>query len=122
MRYFKVPTEQMAQELSALIYTVMYTPNIENATQYLFGWFPYNTEWVIAIPENYHCPVFIKDNFNAVIEQLGSIIGFALAEGEGQQIIAKLATGSIILEEIIPSGLVEISEQDFLATLPQMPI
>ena len=122
MRYFKVPTEQMAQELSALIYTVMYPPNIENETQYLFAWFPYNAEWVIAIPENYHCPVFIKDNFNTVIEQLGSIIGFTLAEGEGQQIIAKLSTGSIIIEEIIPSGLVEIPEQDFLATLPQMPI
>lgn len=122
MKYFKVTTEQMAKELSTLIYTVMYPPNIENETQYLFGWLPYNEEWVIAIPENYHCPVFIKDNFNAVIEQLSAIIGFALAEGEGQQIVAKLSTNSIILEEIIPSGLVEIPEQDFLATLPKLPI
>jgi len=118
MKFFKVQSEEMAQELSTLIYSLMFPDGQISETKYLFEWAPYLNGWVICISENYHCPVFQKPEFQTTIDKLSAIIGFALADGEGSALVQKLMSGSIILEEIIPSGLEEVSEQDFIASLP----
>lgn len=109
MIYCKVDSEQTAKKLSELLYSIMYPANVFTETQYLFGWVEYNGFWYCEIPENYECPVFIKDNFESVIQQIEQTIGFAFAEGEGALLVEKLKTGKIILEEIIPSGIEKAS-------------
>lgn len=118
MRFFKVTSREMGYDLSRLIYSLMFSSDTVAETQFLFDIAPYLDGWVICIPENYRCPVFQKENFQLVINELSAIIGFALAEGEGTSIVTKLMSGSIILEEIIPSGLEEVTEQDFIASQP----
>ena len=118
MRFFKVLSEEMGRNLSQLIYGLMFSPDTIADTQYLFEVAPYHADWVICIPQNYTCPVFQKENFQETIDELSAIIEFALAEGEGPELVGKLMSGSIILEDIIPSGLEEVSEQDFIASLP----
>lgn len=111
MRYFKVDSVQMAMDLSSLIYTIMYPAGVTVETQYLFGWITSPNGTVIRIPENYHCPVFIKDNFQTVVDELAAILNGAVADGEGAQLVAYSQTGSVILENLIPSGLEEVNEQ-----------
>ena len=103
-----VDSEATAKSLSALIYKLMYpadfTPSGEE--NYLFGWEFEDPDWVILIPENYECPIFQKPEFESTIEELGEILKGAFKKGEGDQLIDYLKTGRIILENIIPSGLV----------------
>lgn len=119
MRYFIVTNEQTAKDLSSLIYKIMYPTNDSGGTQYLFGWGEYLGQTVIKIKENLTCPVFQKSDFQPTIDAIGAILGDAPFQvGEGNAFIEYLKTGSIILENIIPSGLTEVSEADYLASLP----
>lgn len=113
MRYFIVQNEQVAKDLSSLIYSIMYPSEDNGGTQYLFGWDSYNDQTVIKIPENYICPIFLKDNFESTIEEISLLLGDVFSEKEGESLVEYLKTGSIILENIIPSGLVEVNGIDF---------
>jgi len=111
MRYFKVDSEETAMKLSELIFSLMYTSDVGATTTHLFGWESNGTETVIRIPENYVCPVFIKDNFEEVVQEMATILNGAVAEGEGAALVEYLKTGQVILEKLIPSGLVEVDRQ-----------
>lgn len=117
MRLFIVPSEQVAKDLSSLIYKIMYQGDDNGGTQYLFGWDEYKGQTVIKIKENLVCPVFQKADFQPTIDAIGAILGdSSFQKGEGAAFVEYLKTGSIILEKIIPSGLVEVSEADYLAS------
>lgn len=104
MYRYKADSEQQIKSLSSLIYKLMYPPNFEPSGEenYLFGWEYDGENWVMIIPENYECPIFIKPEFDSVIQQIGSILNTNLEPGEGAAIVEYLKTGNIILNNIIP--------------------
>lgn len=123
MRYFLVPDINKARLFSELIYRVMYPQGADVQTVYLFEVIDNGTSAVICIPDNYVCPVFVKSDFNTVIDQIAVQLG--LNNTQKNALRNKLqAASSCILADIIPSKLTEVNKQYLIdnnyidATLP----
>lgn len=108
MRYFEVKDNEIAAKISELVYKLMVKEPTK--TKYLFVWFEHNGTTVIEIPENYECPIFINDDFQDIVNELGAMLG--VTESEGAAMVEYLKTGKIILENLVPTTLTEIFIND----------
>lgn len=100
-----VDSEQMAKDLSSLIYRIMSPDGVE--TMYLFDWQNINGTWVILIPLNYECPVYHKADFQTVLNDLATVLNGDLSTDEATRITNELQKDRILLENIIPNGLTQ---------------
>jgi hypothetical protein len=107
MRYFLVDSEATAAQLSELVYIIMFPDSVSVETKYLFGWHTGAGGTAICIPENFACPVFVKDNFDTVIDTIKGILTGDGVEGEVEALVSYLQTGSIYLHNIIPSEVAQ---------------
>lgn len=102
MAYFKIDSEERAEEVSRMMYSIMNPGNME--TLYLFGWrTDDNGQPYIDVPLDMECPVFVNENFDAVVKSVGELLG--IPQEEGQQLRQYLEGGKVVLGNLMPSSL-----------------
>lgn len=109
MRYFKVTSEQQADELSRNTYKLMYPDNTNVSTTHLFDWLTNdNGDVIIRVPEDTF-PVFKKKDFNTVLADIESVPEITITN----EAKAELNTGEITPSSLL-NGLEEVDYQYLL--------
>ncbi len=101
MAEFNLHNEEMAARLSELLYSLTYPDGAEVTGKYLFGW----EDNVIRFPDDYETAIFVKDNFQEVIAEIGQILNGDLPIEEGAVLVDYLKTGRVKLINLIPNKL-----------------
>jgi hypothetical protein len=105
MSYFKIDTETTAEALSRKMYSIMNPGNVE--TTHLFGWgTDADGQAYIDVPLDMECPVYVNENFQKVIDEVGAMLGIEPTT-EGKALRQYLETGQVVLGNLIPSTLEE---------------
>lgn len=108
MAEFVLPNENMAARLSELLYTLTYPDGAEVTGKYLFGWENRNGQTVMVFPDDFETAIFVKDNFAAVIEEIGQILNGNLPADEGAALVAYMKTGRVMLRNLIPASMEQV--------------
>jgi hypothetical protein len=106
MSYFKIDTIEKGEEISRKIYLIM-NPGVNTETTHLFGWgVDSNNQAFIDVPLDMECPIYVNENFQQIIDDIGNLLGID-SETEGSQLRQYLETGRVVLGNLIPSMLEE---------------
>ena len=107
MSYFKISSEAQGEELSRKMYAIMNPGNA--TTTYLFGWgTDSNGQAFINVPLDMVCPIYVNQNFQQVIDEVGAMLGIE-PKTEGKALRQYLETGKVVLGNLIPSTLEEFT-------------
>ena len=117
MRYFKVPSVNVADKVSSLFYKLMTPEGSITRTTHLFGWIILNNgEVVIAIDELMKCPVFPRtltdttDNIlSQVVTYLNNVLTTAQKTALKNYVKNAITNGTKVdLIKLIPAALTEV--------------
>jgi hypothetical protein len=103
MSFFKIDNEPQGEAMSRKIYSIMNPGNV--GTTHLFGWgTDADGQAYIDVPLDMECPVYVNENFQKVIDEVGAMLGIEPAT-EGKALRQYLETGRVVLGNLIPSTL-----------------
>jgi hypothetical protein len=120
-KYILIDTVEKGNTLSELVYSVMQDGS-DDTTLRLFATEPYGNQAVMIVPDDIQ-PIFIKPNFQTVIDNIGILLGDEVfQQGEGFAIVRQMITGSISVPNIIPSGLIRITREEYMSSKPTQTI
>ena len=106
MAYFKVYNEIIAEGISRKMYSIMNPGNV--GTTHLFGWgTDSNGQAYIDVPLDMVCPVYVNDNFDTVVKEVGDLL--AIPQSEGTALRQYLEGGQVVLRNLIPTTLEEFT-------------
>lgn len=106
MAYFKVDSQIIGEELSRKIYSVMNPGNVEST--HLFDWGEdVSGQAYINVPLDMVCPVYVNQNFQQVMTDIGILLN--INQEEGKQLRQYLEGGEVVLAHLIPSTLEEFT-------------
>jgi hypothetical protein len=107
MSYFKINNEAQGYEISRKMYDIMNPGNVTSNT--LFGWgTDSNGQAYIDVDIDMVCPVYVNENFQKVIDEVGAMLGIEPTT-EGKALRQYLETGQVVLGNLIPSTLEEFT-------------
>ena len=107
MAYFKVNNEAEGEAISRKMYSIMNPGNV--GTTHLFGWgTDSNGQAYINVPLDMVCPIYVNQNFQQVIDEVGAMLGIEPTT-EGKALRQYLETGRVVLGNLIPSTLEEFT-------------
>lgn len=106
MAYFKIDTEQRAEEISRKMYSIMNPGN--SGTTHLFEWgIDSNGQAYMNIPLDMICPVYVSENFETVLRSVADLL--MIEQTERTELRQYLEGGSVVLSNLIPSTLEEFT-------------
>jgi hypothetical protein len=107
MAHFKIDSEAKGEALSRKMWNIM-SPNNTTHT-HLFGWgTDSNGQAYIDVDVEMVCPVYVNENFQKVIDEVGAMLGIEPTT-EGKALRQYLETGQVVLGNLIPSTLEEFT-------------
>ncbi len=119
MRYFKIPSVNIAEKVSRAFYKLMTPENSDTTTTHLFNWFSLNNgEVIIMIDELMKCPVFIKTITESTLTEIVTYLNNYLTNNQKTALknyIRNNATAGtpIDLINLIPAALTEV-DMDYI--------
>jgi len=101
MAHFKIDSEVSAEKLSRDMYSIM-NPGDDSVT-HLFPWgTDKNGQPYIEVDLNMECPIYVNENFQKVLNEVGAMLGIESAT-EGRALV--------VLGNLIPSTLEEFTPE-----------
>ena len=117
MRYFKVPSVNVADKVSSLFYKLMTPEGSNTSTTHIFGWLILNNgEVVIAIDELMTCPVYprtVLDTTDSILNQIVTYLNNVLTTAQKtalkNYVKNAITNGTKVdLIKLIPAALTEV--------------
>jgi hypothetical protein len=112
MRYFEVPSADLAGKVSKAFYDLMTPENSTVSTTHLFGWITVAGKTIICIDEGLKCPVYPKSITTATLDKIIDWLKNHLTNQQKTALRNYINNNTVVdLIKLIPASLTEVTEQ-----------